>query len=334
MLQNRASVLRRRGFTLIELLVVIAIIGVLIALLLPAVQQAREASRRTQCKNNLKQIGLALHNYMEAVLMFPPVSVLPAGRTSEPWSAQARLLPYIEQSNLHNLIDWTVSSEFTSNPVVCKTRVPIYLCPSEQNDRARTTATLTHYPLNYTFCEGTWFIFDPATGAGGDGAFSPNRGMKPSDFMDGLAYTLAASETKCYAPNLWDTMNPNTRGVPPPADPAALAAYFGGTFDTNGHTEWVEGDVHECGFTTTFPPNTNVPYTSGGVAYDIDFTSMRDGESITLPTYAAVTARSYHAGMVHVLMMDGSVRSVSSSISQTTWRALGTRAGGELAVEF
>ena len=86
---------RRRGFTLIELLVVIAIIAILIALLLPAVQQAREAARRTQCKNNMKQVGLALHNYLSAISTFPPVSVLPAGRTFEPYSGHVRLLGYL-----------------------------------------------------------------------------------------------------------------------------------------------------------------------------------------------------------------------------------------------
>ncbi|MGQ0636221.1 MAG: DUF1559 family PulG-like putative transporter [Planctomycetaceae bacterium] len=325
---------RRRAFTLIELLVVIAIIAVLIALLLPAVQQAREAARRTQCKNNLKQVGLALHNYLDAHSAFPPVSVLPFGRTSEPWSAQARLLPFIEQANLHNLIDWGVSSEFTANPGVCQTRVPIYLCPSEINDRARPTATLTHYPLNYSFNEGTWFIFDPVSGRGGDGAFFPNKAMRASDLSDGLSNTLGASETKAYAPNLWDSMNPNAAGVSPPDTPAALAAYFGGTFDSNGHTEWVEGDVHECGFTTTFGPNTVVSYTSGGVTYDIDFTSMRDGESVAVPTYAAITSRSFHAGIVNVLLMDGSARSVGNSINLAVWRALGTRAGGEATGDY
>src|SRR3954454_21148910 len=99
---------RVRGFTLIELLVVIAIIAVLVALLLPAVQQAREAARRVQCKNNLKQMGLALHNYLDVYTCFPPLGCYPAAAVGQwkTFSAQARLLPYLEQANLQNLIDW------------------------------------------------------------------------------------------------------------------------------------------------------------------------------------------------------------------------------------
>jgi prepilin-type N-terminal cleavage/methylation domain-containing protein len=334
MTSTNIRAVRSRGFTLIELLVVIAIIAILIALLLPAVQQAREAARRTQCRNNLKQIGLALHNYLDAFSRFPPISVMPVGRTFEPWSAHARLLPYIEQANLANLIDWAASPEFTANPICAKTRVPIYLCPSEINDRARPTATLTHYPLNYSFNEGTWFIYDPVSLAIGDGAFHPNRAMKAGDFTDGMSNTLAASENKAYQPNLYDSSNPAAMGVAPPNDVTALSTYFGGTFDTNGHTEWVEGDVHETGFTTLLTPNFVVPYSTGGVTYDVDFTSMRDGESVTVPTYAAVTARSYHVGIVQGLLMDGSVRVVTNSIDRGIWRALGTRAGAEIISEF
>lgn len=323
--------INRRGFTLIELLVVIAIIAVLVALLLPAVQQAREAARRTQCRNNFKQVGLALQNYQEAIGRFPPISCVPVGRTYEPYSAQARLLPYIDGESLANLINWEVSAEFIGSPLACKQRVSIYMCPSEVNDRARLTPTLTHYPLNCGFNEGTWFVYSPTTGAVGDGAFAPNQCFMPRDFTDGMSNTLAASEVKAYQPNLWDTNNPSALGVAPPATPAALAAYFGGTFDSNGHTEWIEGDVHESGFTTTFTPNTRVPYSVSGITYDIDLTSMRDGESTTAPTYAAITARSFHIGSVNALMMDGSVRTIGENIDLTVWRAAGTRAGNEAA---
>ncbi len=287
-MHRHSATLRRRAFTLIELLVVIAIIAILIALLLPAVQQAREAARRVQCKNNLKQMGLALHNYADTHGAFPPVSVMPRGMTFQPWSGHARLLPFIEQANLANLIDWDVSPEFTSNPIAAKTRVAIYMCPSEINDRERQTPTLVHYPLNYSFNEGTWFIYDPQSGRVGDGAFHPNKAYRPGDITDGLSNTLGAAENKAYQPNLWDTGQPATLGVAPPARPADLMPYYGGTFDSNGHTEWVEGDVHETGFTTTFTPNTIVPYDVAGVTYDIDLTSIRDGESATAPTYAAV----------------------------------------------
>jgi prepilin-type N-terminal cleavage/methylation domain-containing protein/prepilin-type processing-associated H-X9-DG protein len=320
----------RDGFTLIELLVVIGIIGLLIALLLPAIQSAREAARRMQCSNNLKQVGVAVHNYQTAVGRFPPITLLPVGQTFQPWSAQARLLPYLEEPGLAALIDWKKSPEFTGNPLAAKTRVATYLCPDEINDRERQTPTLTHYPLNYVFNQGTWFIYDPVSGDVGDGAFMPNRAFRAAEFTDGLSKTLAASEAKAYQTNIWDTLQPSTKGVAAPATPADLAPYFGGTFDSNGHTEWVEGDVHETGFTTTFTPNQDVPYVDNGITYSIDLTSVRDGESATAPTYAAVTARSYHSGLVNTLWMDGSVRPIVDDVDLRVWRALGTRAGGEV----
>jgi hypothetical protein len=134
---------------------------------------------------------------------------------------------------------------------------------------------------------------------------------------------------KAYQPNVWDTGQPSTIGVTPPTSPADLTSYLTGTFDTNGHTEWVEGDVHETGFTTTFVPNQEVPYTNNGTTYSIDMMSMRDGESATAPTYAAVTARSYHPGLVNALMLDSSVRTVDEAVNLQLWRSLGTRSGGE-----
>ena len=320
---------RWSGFTLVELLVVIAIIGILVALLLPAIQASREAARRTQCQNNMKQAALALHNYESSKKAFPPFCELPRTTTFQPFSAQARLLPYMEEENVARLIDFDVAVPFTAHPEVAKMRIATYICPSEENDRARVTPTLEYYPLNYCFNEGTWFIYDPVSNEAGDGAFAPNHAFKASQITDGLSHTLAISECKAYQPNMWDTGKPSTLNIAPPSSPTELAAHFGGTFDFNGHTEWVEGDVHETGFTTTFTPNTEVPYVDAGSTYSVDITSIRDGESTTSPTYAAVTARSYHPGQVNVAMLDGSVRAVADDVDPAVWRAAGTRAGGE-----
>jgi hypothetical protein len=157
----------------------------------------------------------------------------------------------------------------------------------------------------------------------------PNRAFSPAAITDGLSNTLGMSEVKAYQPNYWDTGNPALLNVGPPNSVSALLNYVGGTYDTNGHTEWVEGDVHEVGFTTTMTPNTQVLANVSGTLADLDITSERDGESTTLPTYAAVTARSYHPGTVLSMLLDGSVRSFKNTINLQVWRGLGTRGGGE-----
>jgi prepilin-type N-terminal cleavage/methylation domain-containing protein len=313
----------RSGFTLIELLVVIAIIAVLIALLLPAVQQAREAARRASCKSNLHQIGIASHNYLGIYKAFPPGGTY-AGLTSS-WSVPARLLPQLEQSNLQNLINWDL--EYGVQDAVTQTRVGPFLCPSEVGDKPRPDGALTHYPLSYGANYGTWMVFNPNTGAGGNGAVAPNKAIRDRDFTDGMSNTLGFSEVKAWTPYFRDVgPAPGT----PPTSPSSVAG-LGGKFKTNsGHTEWVDARVHQTGFTVTFVPNTVVPYVSDGVEYDVDFTSSREGKSKTAITYAAVTSRSYHIGTVNSLMMDGSVRGFSETISLAVWRGLGSRNGGEV----
>jgi prepilin-type N-terminal cleavage/methylation domain-containing protein/prepilin-type processing-associated H-X9-DG protein len=336
---------RRPAFTLIELLVVIAIIAILIGLLLPAVQKVRGAAARIKCANNLKQIGLAMHNYMDTNEGLPPNGVFTwtgsAMVQTSPWSAIARILPFIEQENLFRNVDLT--QPYSVQPFVTSKRVATYICPSEINDKGSGTDPAygnKNWTLNYAVNLGTWAVLtQKATGMrGSDGAFSPNFGFRPADFTDGMSNTIAMSEVKSYTPRVSGSANSATFStpVPPPAAPGAppFGTPFGvGAFDPtkSTHVEWVDGKVHETGFTTAFPPNTQSPMVSGGKTYDVDFVSAT--ESNTGDTYAAVTARSFHSGGVNALLMDGSVRFVRCTISMVTWRALGTRAGGEVVGE-
>lgn len=326
---------RPRGFTLIELLVVIAIIAILIALLLPAVQQAREAARRSQCRNNLKQLGLALHNYHDTNRVFPHTASIPQGYTAtvKGWSTQARLLPFLEQESLKKLINFGQNYDVGQNIPICAKQIPVLICPSEINVRPYPDGAVTHFPVNYQVNLGTWFVFDPITGQTSDGAFAPNSSFSSAAFRDGTSSTLALAEGKAFQPYVRDTGNPTTLGAAAPANAAAVAALAGSaTIQTSGHAEWVDGRANQTGVTTTLPPNTKV-LVSG---QDIDYTSSREGAVNTpnRPTYSVMTARSYHSGSVQVLMMDGSGRSVSENISATTWRALGTRAARETVGEF
>ncbi len=337
----------RPAFTLIELLIVIAIIAILIALLVPGVQKAREAANQLQCANNLKQIGLAMHNYMDSYKTLPPNGIYALNGTAvtqtSAWSTLSRILPYIEAENLFRAIDFNVP--YSQQPAITHERVGTYLCPSEIKDYGSGTDPVygtKNWTLNYAVNLGTWRTAakTPTGIQGGDGAFSPNRGLRPADFSDGMSNTLAMSEVKSYTNKI--SGNPTTvtssTAPPPPValtdltatTPFGLAAVSLGTFDPTKftHSEWVDGKVHETGFTTAFTPNTLVPFVSGNSTFDVDFVSA--SETNLGDTCAAVTSRSYHFGIVNGLLMDGSVRTFSNGISISTWRALGTRAGGEV----
>ncbi len=329
------------GFTLVELLVVMGIIGLLLGLLLPAVQAAREAGRRAHCLNNLKQIGLGLHNYAAANTTFPPSFCIRPGTTlgtnNGSWSIHGRMLPYLEQGGAFGRVRLDIAWDAQVATGVPTMRNSTYVCPSEVNDRVRVDPSgnpLT-YPQNYGFNFGTWLVYDPARGQGGDGVFFPNSQLTTAAILDGTSNTLGAAEVRAFTPYFRNTADP---GPAVPTSPAALAAFAPGanfklgpnTNDNTGHTEWADGRVHHSGMTTVFAPNTKVSYLhTDGRTYDIDYNSQQEGRSATQPTYAAVTARSYHPGVVNALFIDGSSRSISETIELRAWRALGTRAGRE-----
>jgi prepilin-type N-terminal cleavage/methylation domain-containing protein len=321
---------RHRAFTLVELLVVIAIIGTLVALLLPAVQAAREAARRSQCSNNLKQIGLALHNYESVHKAFPPSALYPVGNTSaDTYSVQARILPFLNQANVYGQIDFSMSA--ISQPSVVGQRIVVYQCPSESRRVPRVTTTLVRFPLNYGANVGTWFVYDPSSGKGGDGALPANSFTRAGEFTDGLSNTIGFAEVKSYMSLVRDSGSPMGLGAPIPATVSEVLAYSGTFGADTGHTGWTESPSFQTGVTFVFPPLTKVLFNNAGAMVDVDWVSRREGGSATQITYAAMTSRSYHSGLVNAQVMDGSVRTYSASIEMAAWRALATRNGGEFA---
>lgn len=311
--------LRARGFTLIELLVVIAIIAVLIALLLPAVQQAREAARRSQCKNNLKQIGLALHNYHDSHGVLPPGTVWTSGANTGPRTGgyALHILPYIDQATVYNLVNYGVSGILWyggNNSAATGASMPALLCPSDgMGTGFAVNGSQRWFKSNYLgifsgFRSGDIFSATADSDTTKLAVFGMNRGARIRDITDGTSNTMMVAEYLTGASSTefrsfaWSDQSPGTQ------------------------------------LFVQYTPNT----TAADVCYDINPASWcTNNASLNLPATADTTvanqtaaARSRHTGGVQVLMCDGAVRFVSNNIDLGTWRAIGTIRGSETIGDF
>ena len=344
----------RQGFTLIELLVVIAIIAVLIALLLPAVQAAREAARRAQCTNNLKQLGLALHNYHGAVGSFAMGSTT---AYSDPgvltnwgtWSAQTLMLPYLEQGPLYNAcnFDWCgwYDVGYPINSTVWNMNLAAFTCPSDgltgqynNNNYFGSIGTTPGFPC------GQSSSTDTSCTGGSTGIFSHLMTYGIQNVTDGTSNTIAFSEGLVS-----DSMN-GTRWRDDLSTSGSVSAAYN-LIDGNMNIPAVMQDLQTC--STWWNQKTNYPTVACAHGFRWGVGDPGDSLFQTLVPPSSMTyqwadcrmdcgascgavytgyhnATSNHPGGVNTAMADGSVKFIKSSINMQTWWALGTRAGGEV----
>lgn len=314
----------RSAFTLIELLVVIAIIAVLIGLLLPAVQKVREAANRMKCQNNLKQIGLALHNYHGARQFFPPGGggylPTPTNLASLRFSSLSFLLPYMEQDNVYQLINFTVSPEDPLNAVPHAKTIPGFVCPSDPQSTYPDGWAGNNYVANYS-SDIRW----QQNQSGASGVFwfantATDKGARIADITDGTSNTAAFSErlkgdwANTIVTSRTDFFNngnqPTTRDEARLACEGLDATNLAFQQRSDGGGYWLRA-WHMTMYTHVSPPN--------GRACNFN-------KNLT----ATMPASSGHAQGVNLALCDGSVRLVNSNVNLVTWQALGTRAGGEL----
>lgn len=348
---------RRRwtGFTLVELLVVIAIIGVLVSLLLPAVQQARETARRTQCTSHLRQLGLAAHNFHDVRNGFPS-NLVPRGRPGANgyigyfqgnWGVMAYLTPFLEQTAVYDMMNldsptyanvggaWIVPDP--SNRLAAATLVPLYLCPSDISRKVSTNWGITEGigPTNYCGNMGTGLDRSGGEQNGSpydaDGVFFADSKIRFADLLDGSSHTAAMSESllgeggttmSAIPPNSAKKVYKNLPFGQNITEANCAAAVTWNQSDPRQFS-WYSGEIRCASYNHFFPPNTHF------------FDCVANGpESEGYIASGWKAARSNHPGGVNLLLCDGAVRFVSDTIAMEVWRALATRAGGEVTGEY
>lgn len=307
----------RDGFTLVELLVVIAIIGVLVGLLLPAVQAAREAARRIQCTNNLRQLGLAMHNHESAQRVFPP------GHNWLNLSTQAFILPYLEEVALADRLNLDVAYDHPDNASVITVMIPTFQCPSDTQVNIPSGFAPTNYRANY----GSGIVWGVPGQSPEDvnygmpvpnGVFYRGKFLKVAEIKDGLSKTAAFSEA-CKADfnqgtvSRYDTFRPGT--YPETPDEAIVQC------DAVDITNLAMQGVSDVG----------APWLRGYHSTTQYFHVNRPNTRSCMfpPGRIATSASSAHMGGVLVAQCDGAVRFVNNQIALEVWRAFGTRNGGE-----
>jgi prepilin-type processing-associated H-X9-DG protein len=287
-----------------------------------------------QCTNNLKQIGLAVHNYHDINNALPATTYtsLPSGYKSE-FSVLARVSPYLELGPMYSAINFSYTWDAPPNTTASSLTLAVLLCPSDPDIAAGVTSS--NFPegrMSYGTSEGDWYVFW-TQGPVNRSAFGPNISKSFPQFTDGLSNTLLFSESQILHYQLRScgsnggmtpTSFPNTAQSPALITSIAPTCTKLGAF---AHATWANGSVFNGGVTTALTPNAKIyPVPGDPNPYDIVTTDENQGG----PTYAAVTADSYHSGGVNNLLGDGSVRFIKSSIDGLAWRALGTIAGAEV----